>query len=106
MSSKTSKELISLKLRQVDSQAPNFMQMYANTLFSVLFTFRSIQLVAHRTGIIYFLKYGKKITDNINFNKSSTSTVNNNELTVPASTDHLVCVFVYLNFDLIIRLHI
>lgn len=106
LSSKTSKELISLKLRQVDSQAPNFMQMYANTLFSVLFTFRSIQLVAHRTGIIYFLKYGKKITDNINFNKSSTSTVNNNELTVPASTDHLVCVFVYLNFDLIIRLHI
>jgi hypothetical protein len=73
LSSTSSKELIRLNLRQVDKEAPNFSTLYLNTVFSVLFKFRSIQLVAHRTGIIYFLKYGKKIVDNINIASATES---------------------------------
>lgn len=71
LSSRSNNDLIELKLRQVDSKASNFATLYHNTLFSILLQFRSIQLVAHRTGIVYFFQYAKQVVDNINFTASA-----------------------------------
>ena len=80
--SSTSKQLIRLHFRQVEVEAPNFSTLYANTLSKMLFECSSIQLVCHRTAIIYFINYSKRITDNL--------TIANKEVSLPNhELDHI-----------------
>ena len=64
-------QIIKFYLRQVEPEASNFATLYHKILTNILFDCSNIHLVCHRTAIIYFIKYAKRIVDNITINNKS-----------------------------------
>lgn len=71
LSSVSTEELIRLSFRQVEPEAPNFASLYLKTLTKISFKCSKIQLVCHRTAIIYFILYSIKLTEKLTIKKVS-----------------------------------
>ena len=69
LSSVSSEELIRLSFRQVEPDAPNFASLYSKTLTKISFKCSKIQLVCHRTAIIYFILYSINLTEKLTIKK-------------------------------------
>lgn len=71
LSSSSTEELIQLRFRNVEPEAPNFESLYSKTLSKILFKCNRIQVVCHRTAIIYFINFGIKLTGHLTLNKAA-----------------------------------
>lgn len=66
-------DLIRFYFRKVEENAPNFATLYSKILSNVMFDCSNIQVACHRSVIVYFLNYAKRITDNLIVDRKSTS---------------------------------
>jgi len=108
LSSTSTEELIQLRFRQIEPEAPNFEKLYSNTLSKILFKCSKIQVVCHRTAIIYFINYGLKLTDNLSLGKAADgcdaqNTVDTNK---PALADSTAVKKTYDDYENIIELNV
>jgi hypothetical protein len=65
LSSSSTEEIIKFYFRQVDQEAPNFATLYSKIISNILFNFNCIHVACHRSVIVYFLDYAKRIIDNV-----------------------------------------
>jgi hypothetical protein len=63
--SSTDEEIIKFYFRAVEEEAPNFATLYGKILSHMRFDCSNIRVACHRTVIVYFLNWAKRIVDNV-----------------------------------------
>jgi hypothetical protein len=87
LSSLSSEDIIKFYFRQVEEDAPNFATLYGKILSNLRFDCSNIRVACHRTVIVYFLNYAKRIVDNITIETRRTSPPTNETVATPVVED-------------------
>ena len=86
-SSSSTENLIKLRFRKVEPEAPNFASLYQNTLSKIWFKCTRIQVVCHRTAIMYFINFGIQLTSHRSLKIAADSNVEPSVEPSAAQTD-------------------
>ena len=95
LSSLSSQKIINFYLRQVEETAPNFASLYNKILCNILFDCSNIRIACHRTVIVYFLNYAKRIVDNITIETKTPSNAITDVSNEDNSKDLITSISIY-----------